>query len=110
MSAASCVVFYGLRFEVSSEEVEALESRSDKRLQNARRIGLKQYWGNFGLPGEKWLLFIGAHLGTFGLESQLEAQFGSDILLKVMNDTNAKLITAGFQEEPKILIQWQPDA
>jgi hypothetical protein len=68
MSADACLAFYGLRFEVRSEEIEGLEMRSDPRVLATRKVRLKHYWANFGAQGERYLLFVGAQLGVLGPE------------------------------------------
>ena len=67
MSADSCVVYYGLRYHVLLEELEALETRTDPRVVAARKVGLRAYFGNFAAPDERFLLFIGAQIGVLGL-------------------------------------------
>jgi hypothetical protein len=109
MSAPICIAFYGVRFELSQNEIESLEERSDQRLAAARKNGHKHYWGNFGLPGEKWLLFIGASLGKFGVEGQSDAEFDKQSLQSLMAETESKLRQAGFDQVPKFYLQWQED-
>ena len=109
MSAPSFLAFYGIRLEVRQHEIEALEERSDARLVAARKYGLKHYWGNFGVPGERWLLFVGANIGIFGVENQSEAQFESEALQRLFIETESKLRQAGFDETPKLYLQWQPE-
>src|ERR1044071_3096267 len=102
MSAPACLVFYGIRFEVSGGEVEALEDRSDTRIAAARKHSLKHYWGNFGVPGEQWFLFIGVNLGIFGVENQSDAQFDNEALQRLFMEAESKLRKAGFNETPKL--------
>lgn len=109
MSAPVCIVFYGVRFELRQDEIEPLEERSDHRLVAARKNGLKHYWGNCGLPGEKWLLFVGASLGKFGVEGQPNAEFDKQSLQSLMAETESKLRQAGFDQVPKLYLQWQED-
>lgn len=109
MSAPICIAFYGIRFELGQSEIEPLEERSDQRLVAARKNGLKHYWGNFGIPGEKWLLFIGASLGEFGVEGQPDAEFDKQALQSLMAETESKLLLAGFNQVPKFYFQWQED-
>ncbi len=109
MSADTFIGFYGVRFELRSGELESLEDKSDPRLVFARKHGLKSYWGNFGGSKEKWLLFIGARLGVFGVENEREYSIHSRALLDLMRDTEAKLTSAGVKEQPALYLQWQPD-
>jgi hypothetical protein len=110
MSANACIVFFGLRFEVSQGEIEALELRSDTRMQAARKAGLKHYWSNFGLPGERYVLFIGAQLGVLGPENSAEVILSLPDLQSVCDSTRDKLAGAGLIGEPSLFLQWRPDA
>jgi len=109
MSTNSCVAYYGLRFEVSRDEVEHLETLSDSRFGIARRAGLKLYWGNFAAPGERYMLFVGEQLAILGPENSLELSLPSYSLQELMNSTRAKLQAAGLSGEPSLYLQWQPD-
>ena len=110
MSANACVAFYGIRFEVAADDVEALESRSDWRMQAARKAGLKHYCDNFGLPGERYLLFVGTKLAVLGPENAAEAKFDSAELQGMIELTRRKLAAAGLNGEPALYLQWLPDA
>jgi hypothetical protein len=110
VSADVCIAYYGIRHEVSADAITTLEMRSDARLVVARKIGLKTYWGNFGAPGERHLLFIGAELGVLGPENLAEVRFGSADLQKTFQETSAKLRSAGFDEEGQLYLQWMADA
>jgi hypothetical protein len=109
MSTGVSVVFYGIRIDIQETEIEALEDRSDYRLVAARKNGLSNYWGNFASSGEKWFLFIGASLGVFGLEGLSDAQFGKESLQDIMIETQKNLRQAGFAENPRLYIQYQPN-
>jgi hypothetical protein len=110
MSAYACVAFYGLRFEVRSEEVEALENRSDERILAARKAGLKCYWANFGDPGERYFLFVGAKLGILGPEDESEIALALPQLQTIHESTEAALRIAGLTGEPSLYLQWEQDA
>ena len=109
MSANACVVFYGLRYEIGANEIEALETRSDARIQAARKVGLKHYWANFGLPGERYLLFVGAKLGVLGVENLAEVSLRLADLYEGFESTKNKLSAAGLPGEPALYLQWLPD-
>ena len=110
MSADACVTYYGIRYEVSADAITTLETRCDARVVAARKIGLKTYWGNFGAPGERYLLFIGAELGVLGPENHAEIRLGSVDLQKIIDDTSAKLRSAGFAGDAQLYLQWKADA
>ncbi|HEX8525022.1 MAG TPA: hypothetical protein VF669_22415 [Tepidisphaeraceae bacterium] len=109
MSAAACLVFYGLRFEISSGDIEALETRSDPCLVAARRAGLKTYWANFGAPAERYLLFVGALIGDMGIEGRSDVQMSAVELQSVMEAVHTKLLQAKLNGTPSLHIQWQAD-
>ena len=109
MSAYTCIAYFGLRFEVGSEEVEAIELRSDRRVAAARRTGLKYYWGNFGGLQEHYLMFIGVQLGVMGSENSESVNIPSSDLQGLIDKTSAKLVEAGFEDIPSFHLQWQPD-
>jgi hypothetical protein len=110
MSADACIAFYGLRFEIQAAEIESLEDRTDSRMQAARKAGLKYYWGNFGDPDARYLLFVGAQLAKVGPENSWELSISSRDLLAMMESTKANLEAAGLSGEPSFYFQWQPDA
>ena len=110
MSANTCVVYFGLRFDVPAEGIEAIETRSDPRIVAARKAGLKSYWGNFAAPEERNLLFVGAQIALMGPENQSEVTLGVPEIEAVMASVRAKLQAAGLDGTPGLHIQWQPDA
>ncbi len=110
MSTEACLLLFGVRYEVRPDEIEGLERRSDPRLAQARRAGLKHYWGNFGLPGEKYLLFVGYQIALLGVQDKLAIDVSAPDFERIVADTSAKLREAGFQGEPRLFAQWMPDA
>jgi len=110
MSAESCLAFYGIRFEVGADEIEPLELERDQRMVLARKHGLDHYWGNFGAPGDRYLLFVGRKIGVLGAEYADELSIGREALVCLMDETAAKVKGAGFQGAPCLWIQREPDA
>ena len=110
MSADACIAFYGIRFEIGRDEIAALEARSDVRMVAARRAALKHYWGNFGKPGERYLLFVGAKLAILGPENISELTLTSHDLQSVIELTKSKIRAAGLSGEPSLYLQWERDA
>jgi hypothetical protein len=106
MSADACVVFYGLRYEITLEESE---DSHDARIRAARKVGLKYYSANFGGLCERYLLFIGTSLGILGPENKLEVQLGPEPLREMMDLTNERLLRAGLSGKPALYIQWEED-
>jgi len=109
MSAATCIIYYGLRYEVSPAEIESLEARTDERIVAARKAGLKFYWGNFSSPDERYLLFIGAPVGVMGPENQTEARLSNEDFEKLTASVSTKLKSAGLEGSPQLHVQWQDD-
>ena len=109
MSASTCVIYFGLRFDVDVTDIEALEARSDARMVAARKVGLRCYWGNFGAPGERYLLFVGSQIGLVGSENQTEVQLEIADIDAMLASVQAKLVEAGLEGEPRLHVQWQAD-
>ena len=110
MSADACIAYYGLRYEVAPNEIEALERRSDPRMVAAREVDLKSFWANFAAPDMRYFLFVGTELGVLGPEGQSEVRIGHLDFRTVMESTTSKLRTAGLDGEPALYLQWYPDA
>ncbi len=109
MSADTCVVIYGLSFELNDDEIQACELRKDPRMLAARSAGLQHYWGAFGVDGERYLLFVGLLLGIFGPEHQLAAQYPSAALQTALAETSSKLKAGGFEGDPHLFIEYAVD-
>jgi hypothetical protein len=107
--AATTIAFYGIRLEVTEDEIESLEDRTHPAIANARKAGVQFYWDNFGVPGEAYFLFVGTLLGKLGIEDGHEIRITADQLSKLATDVSRKLFDAGFTENPALLIQFQPD-
>jgi hypothetical protein len=96
MGAAVFHVFYGNRQAVRSEqELEALEDRTDPRLATARKAHLKTYFGR-ATDGQPYFLFIGHHIGTFGVENQIERALSETEVQAIVEETKRRLQQAGF--------------
>ena len=108
MSSNFCLAFFGLRYEVLPAEIEALENRSDFRMEASRKAGLKHYWANFSAP-DRYLLFVGAQLAILGPENQSEFSLSSTEILSIIDTTKEKLQRAHLAGEPAIYFQWAQD-
>lgn len=104
----STVVFYGLRFEISGDEIEACEDRTHAHIVTARRHGLAHFWDEVSGDGQRYVLFVGSRLGWLGPENDLDVGIQRVDLLRVIESTDAKLMAAGFQEFAALHIQWLP--
>lgn len=110
VSAESTLAFWGIKFELSASDIEPCETRSDPRQRKARAANLDQYFGNFGGDPEVYLLFIGKRLAVIGAESSSDLILSKAHLLKIVEETNAKLSELGFLDEAALHVVWQPDA
>jgi hypothetical protein len=110
MSASACIVYYGLRFDIPPNAVGALlEGHADQRIIAAKEVGLRCYWANFGAPGERYLLFVGAQLGILGPENSSEIMIELSELMKTIQSTDEKLRRAGLAGQPQLHVQWEED-
>jgi hypothetical protein len=110
MSADRTVVFYGIRFEITWEDVEKLDQdNGDRRIVAARKANLDIYYANFGGLAERFLLFIGKHLGSLGLEDNQERILTKEEFDAIISATDSKLAASEFDGTPKLYIEWQQD-
>jgi len=111
MGADSCVVYYGVRYQVTGEtELEQLEARTHPLMQAAKRAGLQYYWGNFSMEGGEYhLLLVGREIGVFGLEGIGERELADTEFQQMMQDTRERLQRGGFSLVPALQIQFEPD-
>jgi len=108
MSVESTIAFYGIQFEVPASEVEQLELRCHPLLLKAKTASLQHYWANFGGIDPKYEILIGKKLAVLGLENSFEFVITCSELQAMIEDVRQKLLTAGFEDEPKLLIQYLP--
>ncbi len=87
MVAEMCVVIYGVRIELTEAEIESCETRQHPLIVSSRLAGLQHYWSNFGLPGERFLLFVGFQMAIMGLENSLRVEYSDDEILETMRST-----------------------
>lgn len=109
MSAESVVIYYGLKFPVREEEVKALQKEEHSYQVTARKLGLDCYWGDFSIYEEEYCVFIGKEIGRMGAEYDWNQEISEPELARVIKTTKATLKEAGFKEEPKLLMHFQPD-
>ena len=110
MSAESFLLYYGLRFPIGEDDVEAMEADTHPLQVIAQRTSLDSWWGNFSAGGaEEYYLFIGKQLGMLGAEFSASASIGSAEVQAIFRETETKLKRAGLKERPSLLAQWEPD-
>ena len=111
MGANSCVVYYGVRYQVT-DKTELAELGADKHplIEAAKRVGLQHYYGNFSMDGGEYhLLLIGREVGIFGLEGIGERELADAELQAMMQDTRERLQRGRFSLVPAFQIQFEPD-
>jgi hypothetical protein len=97
MSAEGFLVYYGLRWEFNvndEEQLRALETRKDQRVQAARKHGLDSWWGRTE-EEERYFLLIGKALGNFGWEGEHYVCFDDSQVQRILDDTKKMLQAAG---------------
>ena len=109
MSTDTFIVYFGLRYEIDSEDIEGIELRSDERVIAARKAGLKYYWGNFGGLEKRHLLFVGSQLAVLGSENAESVDISAVEFHELQGKTKAKLNEVGLVGIPSLHLQWQPD-
>jgi hypothetical protein len=110
MSAESTLVFYGIREDIFADQIEELEGNSHTLIRKARSVGLHFYGGNFAEPDEKYYLFVGTKIGIVGAENAAELTVLDPVLLEMLRTTREKLLAADIPGEPRLYVQWMPDA
>jgi hypothetical protein len=110
MSASACIVFYGVRHEASPEEVEALlEGSSIDLIVSAKRVGLDVYWANFGGEAERFLVFVGKRVGSFGIEDLQSRSVTHAELDAMAAKVQASLKEAGIVGPVALHCEWEAD-
>ena len=109
MSAASCIVFIGVRLDVDVKEIESLEARIDTRLVAARAAKLDTYWRGPREGDSHGAIFIGSRLGVLGPEDQMQVCIVADELTTRMAETRHRLLVAGFNASLAMHIEWMND-
>ena len=109
MGADSFVVYIGVRYELSPDEIEAVEARNDYRIIAAREVKLQYYWGHLGATIDRATLLIGSEVGRFGYENSAEADFSIEEVRERSQATQSKLEAAGLGGAVSLHILWEPD-
>lgn len=109
MSASAFIAFVGLRYQVGEDEVARLEARMDPRQIEAKRAGLKTYWGNFSSASPQYLLFVGAQLGSFGPEGLPSLSLAPAELAEILEQVRSKLASTTISGVVGLHLEFQPD-
>jgi hypothetical protein len=96
MGADAVHVFFGVRQVLQpEEELSTLEEIAHPRMEAARRAKLKTCIGR-ATDGEPCFLLMGHHLGTFGVENQVQAALTESELTEIINETKRRLQQTGL--------------
>ncbi len=107
MGASSFHVYYGLRWDLTDCDLRMYERRESPQHIAAREFHLDCWWGVTN--EESHYLLLGACIGHFGWE-ELGHKSTNDLAFeKLVVETKAKLIAAGYTEPPGLHCQFEPD-
>jgi hypothetical protein len=109
MSEESVIIMFGLKFRVGEDEIESLKCRKHPYQIRASEFRLDSFWVSFSAFDEEYHLFIGKKIAVMGCEHDWSCDFEGSELLRTFEDTRARLTKAGFEQEPKLLMQLRPD-
>jgi hypothetical protein len=109
MSSDSSVVYVGLRYDVAESEMALLEEKKDHRQLAARKVGLRSYWGNFGVTSDSYQLLVGTELGVFGVEGSAAKTLDAAAMSQIFSETSSKLKYGQLEGQIALHILWQPD-
>lgn len=110
MSTSACIVYVGIRYEVSADETPALERRTDPRQRAAKQVGLTSYWGNFGGSEDRYLLLVGTEIAVLGPEDRSWSSVTVERLKDIVSGTEEALDEAGLEGSPGLHVEWLEDA
>jgi len=109
MGADSFVIYFGVRRELSEAEYDTCERKQHAWQMIARQFGLNQYWGNFSIDSDRYILLIGHQLGAFGAEGLSELELSSEEFALMSNEVSEKLRRAGIDQDPAFHCLYEPD-
>lgn len=109
MSAASCIVFIGVRLELDPQDFEALEARTDVRFVAARAAKLDTFWRGPSDDDPDGAMFVGLRLGVLGPEDQMRICIPADELAARIADARRRMLVAGFDGPLALHIEWISD-
>ncbi|MCL4672271.1 MAG: hypothetical protein KJZ64_04920 [Sphingomonadaceae bacterium] len=109
MSASACVVYFGVRYDVSEDEISSLEFGTDPRQRAAKQGGLECYWTNFGGLEERYVLLIGKKIAVLGPEDALSFSIPMERLQDIANRTASRLDEADLRGPRSLHVEWLED-
>lgn len=108
MTSPFSVVFYGVRYRVSIDEIEQLENRNDRRLTDARNDGLEVFWSRFG-DDRSYFLFVGKRLSLMGVGNDLSKTYSRREIETAMDDVEDRLSKGNWEGSVRLHLQWGED-
>ncbi|RIV82735.1 hypothetical protein [Aurantiacibacter zhengii] len=109
MSASACVVYFGIRYEISEDEISALELRTDPRQRAAKQVGLDSYWQNFGGLDERYVLLVGTQIAVLGPEDASSSSITVERLQDIVSRTEGRLNEACLDGPRSLHFEWLED-
>ena len=104
MGADSFIAFFGVRFELSEEEMELCETGDDDRIRRARKAKL-DFCSDRATDGEKYFLYVGRSLADLLVEAGVYEKLSEAELIDVVSQTKTRLTQAEISGEPSLHFQ-----
>ena len=108
MSREASLIFFGIRFEISEDEITNVEDRKHPIVSQARSVGLQVFWEDIGINTPTYCGFVGRELATLGVENEAEVAIEQSSLNELMDKVRNKLNEAGIPGDPKLYMCWLP--
>jgi len=104
MGADSFIAFFGVRFDLSEEELESCEAMEDTRIRRARKAKL-DYCFDRATDGEKYFLYVGRSMAALGVEAGVYETLSESEFARVVSETKTRLAQAEISGEPSLHFQ-----
>lgn len=108
MSREASLIFFGIRLEISDEEIASVEDRTHPIVSQARAVGLQVYWEDFGVDEPAYFGFVGRKVAILGVENEAEVIVAQSSLNEMMDKVRTKLSEAAIPGDPKLFMCWMP--
>ena len=108
MTKEASLIFFGIRFDISEDEIPSVEDRTHPIVSQARAVGLQIYWEDFGVDMPTYVGFVGRRLAILGVENEVEVAIEQSSLNELIDKVRNKLGQAGISGEPKLYMCWLP--
>jgi hypothetical protein len=106
MSREASLIFFGIRFDISEDEIASVDETP--LVRRARSVGLQVYFEDFGINASKYCGFVGRRLALLGVEDDAEVEIDQASLNELMDKVKKKLGEAEISGEPKLYMCWLP--